>query len=745
MYTLDQLTNATLDQVKSDPALLKAFTKLYFGAGATEANETQLLRLWTSQDRNFNSDKDYVIKQFNVSDGSELARNVDRYINWNNTAKPEDLAAANKEREKAMIALDEKAQQLAKIGIDIKSIPQYATFYKQLGVGSEAQTSAQTARDLGQTTVNLPDNTIRSASELQGASVGTYKTGAGASVGTFKGQDNSSFQSNTDNLPDNIPYQTQVSQNIPFKSGLTETQKNGIIALSNKPISQWSATDKQNWNYATNGAPVPGTPNSTGSPTIQNYAGGAIPFRSGLTDVQKTSISNLQNKPISQWTQTDRANWSYATNNAPITGESSTQVIDSSSINFKPGLNDAQKASIVALSRKDQSQWTQTDRDNWNYATVGNTSSASNYEGITFRDGLNDSQKASIVALSQKPSSQWTETDIRNWNYATNNSPIPNAAPNNNPVSVPEQQTGVGVYLENQRNAAANGTQQSGGQGEPTVTSPEGLAALNAARAAQGYDPITTPTSSDQSNPPVNNSTTETPTETNPNDSALLKALHDQIDGTDYSPEQKALLHKIVDDDSVKGNAVRSIDDVAKIVSDAAIKAEADVAPYYDKMTEREINDLKTNMEQIRSEAARYAQTEAVDYAKQLQDTKQSLRARGMTFGGFGRAQLGSDGIIDSAGVAGVIPEARKATWEEKTADFQDRASKVQTTSNRILGNKFPTDVSGTFSTPYGNRPLTVNQTTPTDIGIGDLNAARLKDKALAQTNIIKGYTSYLQ
>lgn len=375
MFTLDQLQNATLDQVKNDPALLKAFTKLYFGAGATESNEAQLLRLWTSQDRNFNADKNYVIQQLNVSDGSELARNVDRFINWNNAAKPEDLTAANKEREKAMMALDEKAASLAKIGIDIKSIPQYATYYKQLGVGAEAQTSAQTAKDLGQTGADLT-NAPKTISDIQGASVGTFKgsntepnqtqyvydaahLGSKANDAAVNQLYNSYFGRNAtaaelanwgtkgnatvkqledflqsertkynynapvkslagDTIVTNTPAQTSIISNIPFKAGLNDTQKQSIIDLTSKPVDNWTQTDKDNWNYATNNTAIPGLTTATPAPATPTNS--SIPFKSGLNDAQKASITALTNKPSSEWTQTDKDNWNYATNNAPIPG-----------------------------------------------------------------------------------------------------------------------------------------------------------------------------------------------------------------------------------------------------------------------------------------------------------------------------------------------------------------------------------------------------------------------------------------
>lgn len=46
---------------------------------------------------------------------------------------------------------------------------------------------------------------------------------------------------------------------------------------------------------------------------------------------------------------------------------------------------------------------------------------------INFKPGLSEAQKASISQLAQKPQDQWNQNDIANWNYATNNSPRPQA------------------------------------------------------------------------------------------------------------------------------------------------------------------------------------------------------------------------------------------------------------------------------------------------------------------------------
>jgi len=113
-----------------------------------------------------------------------------------------------------------------------------------------------------------------------------------------------------------IPTPTPTSNTyIPFRSGLTDAQKESITALTNKPVSQWSTTDKNNWNWATNNASLP-TEEQTTTPTTPEPTS-LIPFRDGLTASQKTSIESLAQKPASEWSDTDILNWNWATNSAP--------------------------------------------------------------------------------------------------------------------------------------------------------------------------------------------------------------------------------------------------------------------------------------------------------------------------------------------------------------------------------------------------------------------------------------------
>lgn len=110
----------------------------------------------------------------------------------------------------------------------------------------------------------------------------TSKTAAGKALMTqdqFKTQ-TSAFKAAKLSIPD-----------IPFRSGLSEPQQISIIDLvSSKPITQWNETDKRNWNYATNNAPLPKQEEiiratTPGVTTIKGIGGGQVDLTQSPTDV----------------------------------------------------------------------------------------------------------------------------------------------------------------------------------------------------------------------------------------------------------------------------------------------------------------------------------------------------------------------------------------------------------------------------------------------------------------------------
>lgn len=55
----------------------------------------------------------------------------------------------------------------------------------------------------------------------------------------------------------NITGSAHFANAFSFKAGLSKAQLEGLQKLAMKPVSEWSDTDRANWSYGTNGAPPP--------------------------------------------------------------------------------------------------------------------------------------------------------------------------------------------------------------------------------------------------------------------------------------------------------------------------------------------------------------------------------------------------------------------------------------------------------------------------------------------------------
>lgn len=156
----------------------------------------------------------------------------------------------------------------------------------------------------------------------------------------------------------------------------------------------------------------------------------SIPFKDGLSDSQKQGITNLSKKPVDQWTETDKKNWAFATNNAALPSQPTQPSVTQSKEIFQDG-NDLfiqnQDGSFKRIS--DQSElenlvFQQGFQDTRRQLPTQQTTQQTTGD-IPFKTGLSEAQKQSISNLAQKPADQWTDTDRRNWDFATNNAPLP--------------------------------------------------------------------------------------------------------------------------------------------------------------------------------------------------------------------------------------------------------------------------------------------------------------------------------
>lgn len=235
----------------------------------------------------------------------------------------------------------------------------------------------------------------------------------------------------------------------------------------------------------------------------------------------------------------------------------------------------------------------------------------------------------------------------------------------------------------------------------------------------------------------------------------MIDELNIDIDAWEgLSFEQKAILKEIAAGEYTSGQRIPSTQELTTIIEDAAKMAEQDISPYYEKVSGRELEDVRTSMADIRNEASRYSQQEELGYKDALAKTKQTLRARGLTFSGKSRGVLGSEGALDAAGVEGALPTERRYNWEDARADWQERSRDIGTAAERQLGSANIEGVEG-LADPYGggttyDKTRTSALYKPSQQGeegyvaTGDLELQRLKELEKAKWDKVGKYRAYI-
>ena len=232
-----------------------------------------------------------------------------------------------------------------------------------------------------------------------------------------------------------------------------------------------------------------------------------------------------------------------------------------------------------------------------------------------------------------------------------------------------------------------------------------------------------------------------------PEEKATFKRLNDSINqmvtnGT-ITKEQAMILKEIVSSDQyVSGQHIPNDQELAQIIKDAATNAETSLSPYYKTLTQRELEDIKTNFTRIREAASRYKAQEVVDYNKKLADTKRSLRLRGMTFSGRSLTQLGSESALkNTTGIKGELPTQRELSYNEQIATWQNEAQPLGTAAERRLGSSTLGTLNVGISTPYGGR----NIYSPTgNVTTSDIELQRLKAIEESKWGRVSKYRPFL-
>lgn len=221
--------------------------------------------------------------------------------------------------------------------------------------------------------------------------------------------------------------------------------------------------------------------------------------------------------------------------------------------------------------------------------------------------------------------------------------------------------------------------------------------------------------------PPPADLSSPNPTQVTGISAEQKKAITDMLDSQfkDLTPTERSFIEAtfLNSDIYTSGKTVPTPDQIAGFIRNAADQSSADINPYYEKITAQELEDYKNKMSDIRSSVSRFAQTEAADYKKTLAETKQNLRARGLTFSGINRAALGKESAINAAGIEGTLPQNRRYAWEDKLAGVQEQARDIGISAERELG-----------STAIGNELGIVS---PYDLKTGNLDYQAGRTQAL--------------
>ena len=192
-----------------------------------------------------------------------------------------------------------------------------------------------------------------------------------------------------------------------------------------------------------------------------------------------------------------------------------------------------------------------------------------------------------------------------------------------------------------------------------------------------------------------------------------LVSLYSEIDGLNYSSEQKAILKQLAKGSYTSGQKIMSNADVTKAIETATLNAQSDLNPYFQEMTAKDIQDARDRFADIRNASARYTQQEAKTYKEKLDTTKADLRKRGVTFSGISRQTLGKEGANDSANIEGEVPQARRFNVEDQLAKFNEAArdtgkyyeSRLGSTGLQEQINNGQINVGG-LNNPYANGSL---------------------------------------
>jgi len=138
------------------------------------------------------------------------------------------------------------------------------------------------------------------------------------------------------------------------------------------------------------------------------------------------------------------------------------------------------------------------------------------------------------------------------------------------------------------------------------------------------------------------------------------------------------------------GNKQYTGRELTRLIDNSIADAEQSLAPYYNELKDKDMADLKSGFEKIRTDAANYKAQEAMDYKSALKSTQKSLADRGLTFSGIARQELGANSALGKGqnNLKGRLNEQRDLNYKSKMESFKERGQNLGRAGEKYFGTK---------------------------------------------------------
>jgi len=139
-------------------------------------------------------------------------------------------------------------------------------------------------------------------------------------------------------------------------------------------------------------------------------------------------------------------------------------------------------------------------------------------------------------------------------------------------------------------------------------------------------------------------------------------------------------------DNYTSGRTVPTTAQIGQWISDAATNAATDINPYYQRISAEELAAYRTQLSNIRDKAQNFQANEENTYAQKLAQTKQQLRAKGLTFSGSAIKNIGQEAAVANTN-EGTLQAARRLDYAGNNMALGQEAQKATTAAEQRLGS----------------------------------------------------------